>query len=240
MMFALTGVLGLLVTGHGSSLTDGLPPPNGSVPLVSEKGRMLLLENMSTFNTYTKVVNSFETQVTQSFCGVASACSILNALPNVNAPIAPKYYPYAYFTQEAFFSTSCVQNITTYTKVLEGGMTLEQFASAVTCWLQGTQVSVEYTNAQDSNVLSLHNAAVAALANGKLMAVNFARAGLVEVGGGHFSPIGGYAPTSQMFLILDVSRYKYPPVWVSTAELFGAMNTTDTSSGKSRGWAFVG
>jgi Phytochelatin synthase len=36
---------------------------------------------------------------------------------------------------------------------------------------------------------------------------------------------------------LDVARYKYPPVWVKAADLFGAMNTTDAwTGGKSRGY----
>ncbi|MCV3216990.1 phytochelatin synthase family protein [Plectonema radiosum NIES-515] len=41
------------------------------------------------------------------------------------------------------------------------------------------------------------------------------------------------------FLILDVSRYKYPPVWVKAADLWKAMSTTDSESGKTRGFVFV-
>ncbi len=40
-------------------------------------------------------------------------------------------------------------------------------------------------------------------------------------------------------LILDVSRYKYPPVWVKTEDLWKAMNTVDSTSGKTRGFVFV-
>jgi hypothetical protein len=40
-------------------------------------------------------------------------------------------------------------------------------------------------------------------------------------------------------LILDVSRYKYPPVWVKAADLWKAMNTTDTSVNKTRGFVVV-
>ena len=37
-----------------------------------------------------------------------------------------------------------------------------------------------------------------------------------------------------------VSRYKYPPVWVGTEELFGAMSTTNSDNeNKTRGFALI-
>ena len=43
-----------------------------------------------------------------------------------------------------------------------------------------------------------------------------------------------------MFLLLDVSRYKYPPVWVKAATMFDAMNTLDSTSQKTRGYIVAG
>ena len=41
--------------------------------------------------------------------------------------------------------------------------------------------------------------------------------------------------------MLDVSRYKYPPVWVEAAALFDAMNTPDSDNAdKTRGYLTVG
>ena len=34
------------------------------------------------------------------------------------------------------------------------------------------------------------------------------------------------------FLLLDVARYKYPGAWVRAAQLFAAMNSTDTTAGR--------
>eukprot|EP00957_Ditylum_brightwellii_P106053 8089372-Ditylum_brightwellii.AAC.1 len=34
---------------------------------------------------------------------------------------------------------------------------------------------------------------------------------LGQVGGGHISPIESYHPPADSFLIMDVSKYKYPP-----------------------------
>ena len=63
---------------------------------------------------------------------------------------------------------------------------------------------------------------------------------LGEERGGHISPLGAYDEKADRFLILDVARYKYPPVWVKTSDLFDAMNTTDSdNNNKTRGYAVV-
>jgi hypothetical protein len=58
---------------------------------------------------------------------------------------------------------------------------------------------------------------------------------------GHISPLAAYDKEGDRFLILDVSRYKYPPVWVEAAALFAAMNTTDKDNeNRTRGYVIVG
>ena len=54
-------------------------------------------------------------------------------------------------------------------------------------------------------------------------------------------PLGAYDAETDRFLVLDVSRYKYPPVWVEAAALFDAMNTPDSDNAdKTRGYLMVG
>jgi hypothetical protein len=70
--------------------------------------------------------------------------------------------------------------------------------------------------------------------------VNFLRKALGEERGGHISPLGAYDEKADRFLIFDVARYKYPPVWVKTSDLFDAMNTTDSSNdNKTRGYVLI-
>ena len=58
--------------------------------------------------------------------------------------------------------------------------------------------------------------------------------------GGHISPLGAYDAKADQFLILDVARYKYPPVWVETTVLFDAMNTPDAANdNRRRGFVLV-
>jgi len=57
--------------------------------------------------------------------------------------------------------------------------------------------------------------------------INYHRMWLGQLGGGHFSPIGAYNEEIDSFLILDVSKYKYPPVWATFAQIYQAMSTID-------------
>jgi glutathione-S-conjugate glycine hydrolase len=66
--------------------------------------------------------------------------------------------------------------------------------------------------------------------------VNYDRVALHQDGGGHISPVVAYHPQTDHFLVLDVASHKYPPTWVSATDLWSAMSTIDTSSGRSRGF----
>jgi hypothetical protein len=58
--------------------------------------------------------------------------------------------------------------------------------------------------------------------------------------GGHISPLAAYDDKTDRFLIMDVARYKYPPVWVKASDIFDAMNTPDAiNDGKTRGYVLV-
>jgi hypothetical protein len=101
--------------------------------------------------------------------------------------------------------------------------------------------SVSATHAAASNATRFRAAALAAFSANPpaMVGLNFFRTPLGEVGGGHMSPLAAYEPRTDRFLLLDVSRYKYPPVWVTTAVLFAAMNTLDADAEASRGWVVV-
>jgi len=100
---------------------------------------------------------------------------------------------------------------------------------------------VSATYASASSVAGLRAQTMAAFSSTPpaMVGLNFNRLQLGEIGGGHMSPVGAYDNRTDRFLILDVSRYKYPPVWVTATALFASMNTTDSDAGKSRGWVVV-
>ena len=64
-------------------------------------------------------------------------------------------------------------------------------------------------------------------ADNQYVVVNYLRSAIGQQKFGHISPLAAYDADTDRFLLLDVARYKYPPVWVSSPELFAAMNTPD-------------
>lgn len=57
-----------------------------------------------------------------------------------------------------------------------------------------------------------------------------------SAGDGHFSPVGGYHAESDMVLILDTARFKYPPHWVPLKGLYQAMAHVDSATSQPRGF----
>ena len=51
--------------------------------------------------------------------------------------------------------------------------------------------------------------------------------------------MAAYDAQTDRFLILDVTRGKYPPAWVPASRLFSAMQAVDSDSHLSRGFAVI-
>ena len=116
-------------------------------------------------------------------------------------------------------------------------MTLNQLGGV----LAAHDLDVEVIHAADSSVDAFREAAVAAIGDDEhFVLVNYLRKAIGQEAGGHISPLAAYDADTDRFLILDVSRYKYPPIWVEAAALFGAMNTEDSdNANQTRGYLLV-
>jgi hypothetical protein len=173
-----------------------------------------------------------------TWCGIASAVMALNAL-GVSRPTAPQWYPYDYWDQRNIFSDKVLENVDTVSGVNGDGITLEQLETLLS--LSGVRADKSF--ASDTDVESFRGAARAAIADpDAIVLVNFGRAALGQAAhgeGGHISPVAAYNEAADRFLILDVARYKYLPSWATAEQLFAAMNTPDSSSGKTRGYVIV-
>jgi hypothetical protein len=107
------------------------------------------------------------------------------------------------------------------------GMTLDQLGAMLALH----PVSIEVHHAADGGLDAFRAEASAALgAKDHFVIVNYLRTALGQETYGHISPLAAYDAEADRFLILDVARYKYPPVWVKASELFDAMNTPDPSN----------
>ena len=183
---------------------------------------------------YWQLAPTFAVQMTQSYCSVASAITVLNAMP-IKKPVDQSYAPYSYFTQSNFF-TPAVEKVISPQTVLAIGMTREQMAE--TLGRQGVSAKSIAGDTFDDN--SLRTLLQKALGDdGQFVLANYLRANLGQVGGGHWSALAAYDAQSDSVLILDVAKYKYPPVWLGISTLRQAIATIDATSNKPRGLVVV-
>ncbi len=183
---------------------------------------------------YWQLIPNFALQSTQSYCSVASAITVLNAMP-ITKPVDPMYAPYAYFTQSNFF-TPDVSKIISAQTVLEMGMTRGEMVKVLTA--EGVHAAtVAGDIIKEKALRTLLKKSLGD--DGQYVLVNYLRAKLGQAGSGHWSVLAAYDAKSDKVLILDVAKYKYPPVWISIRTLLDAINTLDTTSMQSRGLVLV-
>jgi hypothetical protein len=213
---------------------DTLPLPQGLIDLRSTQGEELLRHG-DALDAYVPLSASFVTQKTQSYCGVASMVTVLNAL-GVPGPASPEYAPYRTFTQDNILDAR-TEAILPRAVLLQQGMTLDELWQLLALY----PVEAEVHHAADSSLEAFRKSASQHLGEeGRAVIVNFLREGLGQQRGGHHSPLAAYDPETDRFLILDVARYKYPPVWVSASRLFDAMNTPDhANEDRTRGYVLI-
>jgi hypothetical protein len=224
----------VLALGVGSATAQTLPLPQNLINLNSNAGAALLHDSEA-LQSYWPLSIQFVTQKNQAFCGVASIVMVLNAL-GISAPTTPEFEPYKTFTQENVF-TPATEKVLPQETLRKIGMTLDQIGGFISTYgvkaevHHASQTTVEEFTKIASDYLNSPN---------RHVIVNYLRKSLGQEKGGHISPLAAYDADTDRFLLLDVARYKYPPVWISAAELFNAMNTTDSDNqNRTRGFVLI-
>ncbi len=229
-----SGIVAAIVFGSGAVAISAFmltPPtvnrlvvPSNLIALDSKIGQQLLAE--SRFKSdYTSLAQHFQTQKLRAYCGVASAVMIINALKSSAQPLS----------QDIFF-TDRTQKVRSPYEVAFFGMNLAQLSDL----LRSHKVNVEIQYASDATLEKFRTQVKENLNRDRdFVIVNYDRASVNQGKGGHISPISAYHEKSDRFLIADVSSYKYPPVWVSTSQLWNAINTQDRTTNRTRGYLLV-
>ena len=225
----LIGVLPL-----GGALAETLPLPTNLIGLNSDQGEHLLLDSEAR-QSYWPLSLQFLTQENQAFCGVATIVMVLNAL-GVPAPTTPEYTPYTTFTQDNVLDER-TEKVLPRAVLAKQGMTLDQIGQL----LEVHAVHAVVHHAADGSREEFRHLASQYVGEpGHFIIVNYLRRAIGQQTGGHISPLAAYDADTDRFLILDVARYKYPPVWVKADELFAAMSTLDADNGnRSRGYVLI-
>jgi hypothetical protein len=230
----LTAFAGAVFLFAAAAQAQTLPLPEGLIDLRSEAGEQLLQESDAS-EAFVPLSANFLTQKNQAYCGVASIVMVLNAL-QLPAPAVPEYEPYRTFTQDNVLDEK-TDAILPREVLARQGMTLDELGAL----LAAHPVEVEVRHAADATLDAFRAHAREYLARERhFVVVNYLRKAIGQETGGHISPLAAYDAQTDRFLILDVSRYKYPPVWVSAADLFNAMNTQDKDNeNKTRGYVLI-
>ena len=203
----------------------------GLVRFEAPEGRQLLMESEAN-EAFFPLIAQFETQKSTAHCGPASIVMVLNAL-EVPAPAA--FSSYRLFTQDNVFD-ALSEPITTDRAVARRGMALIEVAKVLRAY--GLSVDVHY--AGQSSIEGFRDMAAEHLGRSSShVIVNYSRSALGQDGPGHISPLGAYDADSDRFLILDVSRYKAPAVWVLAERLFAAMAEPIGPNAGTRGFLLI-
>lgn len=234
MLTWLCRVMLFLFLAVPAAHADSLPLPANLIAASSPDGEALLV-GAEARQAYFPLADNFLTQKTQTFCGVASMVMVFNAL-QLPAPEVPEYAPYRTFTQDNIFNDA-TEAILPRDTILKQGITLDQMGALLA--VQPVEATVRH--ASDSSLDQFREEASSHLGQpGHFVLINYFRNALGQQKGGHFSPLAAYDKESDRFMIMDVARYKYPPVWVKAEELFAAMNTKDSDNqDKSRGYVLI-
>lgn len=230
---SVTGLLGIstvAAVGYYAFVPPSmkrLPLPSNLISLESPVGKEILSSSQIK-QDYTPLVKYLETQKRPAYCGVASGVTVLNALGRGEST-------YKRLDQESFFS-GAAWNVRSPYLVTFLGMSLDELAAL----LQSHNRTVEIYHTSSTTLEQFRTQAKANFKDDKdFIIVNYNRSQIGQSGGGHISPIAAYSEKMDKFLIVDVSTYKYPSVWVSTSTIWAAMNTSDAISKKTRGYLIV-
>jgi hypothetical protein len=207
--------------------------PQKLISIYELKGQELVSEE--DYSSFFPLTSYFVTENDVTYCGIASSVMLLNVL-NFDPPITPMHAPYKIFNQENIFYNEDVMKIISPMTIQREGATLDQ----ITNLLKVFAPKVKRTYCSDSSLEEFKRSAIEAIrVKNKGIIINFCRETIGEIGCGHFSPLAAYNKKEDCFLLLDVARYKYPPVWIKSEDLFNAMNTKDSSSDKTRGYIII-
>lgn len=228
LLLAASAALAPIGAAH-ADVRGPLPIPVTLFSIMHPVGQQRLLET-DYKQAYWPLATYFETQKNQAFCSVATSVVALNAL-GIRRPASSLYPDFPFFTQQDFFA-GIDRRLADPEVVSREGMTLDQ----LTAVLGHFPVKVD-AHAADTLTLEQFRELLrdALRFDDRFVLLNFDRQKTGEVGGGHWSPIGAWHAASDSALVLDVARYKYPPVWVPVPDLYRAALSVDATSGKARG-----
>ena len=195
-------------------------------------------------NIFITLISHLRTQDNPSFCGLGSLVTVLNSL-NID-PGRPWQVSVWRYYEETMLGCCVPIEI-----IRKKGMSLDQFACLASCNGLYTQLfrPVEHPSDDPNSNKSVtkisldefRDAVRQCTSRGTklVMVISYSRTKVNQSGGGHFAPIAAYEEDTDMVLILEVARFKYPSHWLPLQAVYKAMEDIDPESKKSRGFVIM-
>jgi hypothetical protein len=196
----------------------------------SDQGKRLLVDCIQSGSSenYLSLSEQFLTQSSPPSCGVATLAMVLNSLKVDPGRVWRK--PWRWFTEEMLISCFPLEK-----SEQTLGLTMEHFGLIAEC--NGATAQTFYgSNISLPDFRRALEAVFVSTESERRLVVAFDRAVLGQTGTGHYSPIGAYHRESDMCLVLDVARFKYPPYWVPVELMWESLRTVDPETRRSRGF----
>lgn len=202
---------------------------NKLISLHSSDGHQLLKEVQEKGDFQANLYKIFTKQVGGTSCGLVSCCLVMSAKTATD-----KFM----YTESNMFNYSQTQVVLKQDEFQRKGMTLVQVRDLLLS--HGCQVKMVHS--EDSSVEEFRSDAIRALSHADsscAVVVNYHMKTLGQsFDFGHHSPIAGYHAGTDRLLLLDTWPSS-DECWAEAKNLFGAMNTVDTDSGKTRGYCIA-
>lgn len=212
-------------------------------PWNSEEGRKRLFSSTH-HESFFRLVNFFQPQISPIYCGVASSVIVLNALNHprgkaitqkdlcVNIPESEQTILYSTFSQSTFLNNDTdkikPKAVVEYrAKNSEGqyrpGLSLVELAKLLSHY--GANAKSQFaTEIEESSFRNL-------LKNGltqtdRFVLIHFRSDLIGGIPRGHISPLAAYHEETDSVLVLDVAAHKGPWYWAPLSDLLKAMQKT--------------
>lgn len=228
---------------------------DNTIPWHEREGRKRLFE--SRYNKhFFELAHRFQPQIKPTYCGVASAVMVLNALriktglridsglevlvPTSHGGGAMPYNSYSQLTflneetdvikRREWIEGITVECETTGDVVFEPGLNLEQLGAKLKLYLLSVQTrhAEPETHPMKNPVGRFRQDLMAYLNDANtFIIVNYYGKAIGKRVGGHFSPVAAYHEETDSVLVMDVAGHKHPWFWVPLKELYHAMTTKD-------------
>ncbi|MGQ4005950.1 phytochelatin synthase family protein [Francisellaceae bacterium CB300] len=232
----------VFISINANANTTRLTLPDNVVGFSTPQGQKLLKTSPQQYSKqYWMLSQYFTTEYGTSFCGPASVVVVLNAL-QIEPALAPNHANFTMFNQNnIFYNKELIKEGINPVRIYARGLPIDETADIIRKQdTIGAKATAKVMHANEfSDEQDFKKTLTKAMTEGKYIIINYNRADMGAVGGGHFSPLAAYNPGADSWLLMDVARYKYPPAWIKTSDLYKAIQANDSESEKPRGIIIV-